>query len=111
MKRGGKTKMKQLLIFILAGWFISINGVSSFAAINQHKNAIINQSPNQLHGIIVAEKEISGQVTEIKNGNILVIKDETGKTKSFKVTNPLVLEQIKPGDKVKVTIENGGAAS
>ena len=72
MKRGGKTKMKQLLIFILAGWFISINGVSSFAAINQHKNAIINQSPNQLHGIIVAEKEISGQVTEIKNGNMYI---------------------------------------
>jgi hypothetical protein len=103
--------MRRLFISTLAAWLISVSGVSSFAAISQHKNAIANQSAKQLHGIIVAEKEISGQVTEIKNGNTLIIKDETGKTKSFKVANPLILEQLKVGDKVKITIDNGGVAS
>ena len=103
--------MRQLFISTLAVWFISISGVSSLAAINQHKSTIANQIANQSHGITVAEREIKGQVTEIKGGNRLIIKDEMGKTKSLKVTNPLILEQIKVGDKVKVTIENGGAAS
>jgi Cu/Ag efflux protein CusF len=103
--------MRWLFISILVAWLISVSGVGSFALINQHESAIPDQSAKPLHGIAIAEKEISGQVSEIKNGNRLIIKDETGKTKSFKVTNPLILEQIKVGDKVKVTIENGGAAS
>lgn len=103
--------MRWLFIFTLTTLLISISGVSSFAAINQNKSVIANQGANQSHEIIVAEKEISGQVTEIKDGNTLIIKDETGKTKSFKVTSPLILEQIKVGDRVKVIIESGGAAS
>ncbi|GEM_PF-3034644 len=103
--------MKWLLILTLIPLLISINEASLFAAIDQHKSFMANQGANQPHEIIVAEKEITGQVTEIKDGNTLIIKDETGKTKSFKVTSPLVLEQIKVGDRVKVTIESGGAAS
>ena len=58
-----------------------------------------------------SENEITGQVTEVKGNNMVKIKDDQGTTYELQVTDQNMLQDIKTGDNVKVTLVKGKASS
>jgi len=91
--------MRKLIGFALIALALALTGVSSFAMTKQHTSQVAT-----------APTEIKGQVTHIM-GHTLTVKDEEGKTHTFKASDPKSLEGIKVGDKVDVKLENGKAIS
>ncbi|WP_332876474.1 copper-binding protein [Massilia sp. S19_KUP03_FR1] len=95
------------LFFVLVAGLLAVPAVQAQEAAHQHHDAPVETVPGPMSdGEVVKVDREGGKIT-LRHGPLVNLNMQ-GMTMAFRVAEPAMLDQVKPGDKVQFVADKAG---